>query len=402
MQQVQSLSSLRSIRDRNRRQVLRCIEQSPGISRKEMTTILQLTDAGVSRICREVIDCGIVVEDFQDNSNGRPGRRHVGLRIKASGAYVIAACLTAFDKSIALVDLEGTQIDHISLPESDFSDFDTLVDRIISETRTLIKRHAIPANRILGMAAVTAGSVSHATGTVKRCSLHALASMPLASALQAELGFPVHLETIGNALNVAHFRTQGKFSEKEAALLVHVAFGMGASWIIGGRPFRSEYDERTIGHVPIDSIEQDNSTLLTSASGYAIVSRLKGVRAEDTQENFATIYQPADLTQAVDAAKDGDAEIREIFFNAGVTLGENLFSISATIPPDHITLAGPVSQVAAYQDGARRGIEESFRKSRTPVPTISFSSIDYLRATELFALEDFLFHTPLDPKLLAG
>lgn len=401
MQQVQSSNSLRSIRDRNRRQILRCIEQSPGISRKEMTTRLQLTDAGVSRICREVIDCGIVIEDFQDSSNGRPGRRHVGLRLQPTGAYVLGACLTAFDKSIALVDLAGSQIDHIALPENDFSDFDTLVGRIITDTQSLIKRNGTPAHRILGMAAVTAGSVSHATGTVKRCSLSALSRMPLASALQRALGFPVHLETIGNALNVAHFRTQGKFSEKEATLLVHVAFGMGASWIIGGKPFRSEYDERTIAHMPIDSVKGRDRTLLTATSGYAIVCQLKGVRAEDAQEDFATIFEPSQLMQAVNAAHDGDEDIQAIFYKSGRMLGENLFSASASIPPDHITLAGPVSQVAAYQDGVRLGIEDSFRKSGTPVPKISFSSIDYLRATELFALEEFLFHTPLDPKLLA-
>jgi len=366
-----------------------------------MTTKLRLTDAGISRICREVIDCGFVVEDFKENSNGRPGRRHVGLRIQPTGAYVLGACLTAFDKTVALVDLEGSHIDQISLREKHFTDFDTLVDRIIRDTETLIRRNGMSVRRILGMAAVTAGSVSHETGKVKRCSLNALSGMPLASALQRALGLPVHLETIGNALNVAHFRTQRKFSEKEATLLVHVAFGMGASWIIGGRPFRSEYDERTIAHVPIDTLENKGSSLLTATSGYAIVCQMKGVHAEDKKDKFATVFEPSELMQAVSAAEDGDSEIQAIFYKAGRILGENLFSISASIPPDHITLAGPVPKVMAYQEGVRLGIEESFKKTGTPVPTITFTPTDYLRATELFALEEFLFHSPLNLKLLA-
>src|SRR5690606_38157623 len=64
-------NNVRSVRGINRSEVLRCIEQWPGISRKEITQKIGLTDAAVSRISRELVDYGLVGEEPDPGAEGR-------------------------------------------------------------------------------------------------------------------------------------------------------------------------------------------------------------------------------------------------------------------------------------------------------------------------------------------
>lgn len=404
MQRPTFPNSVRSVRGINRGEVLRCIEQWPGISRKEITQKIGLTDAAVSRISRELVDYGLVGEEPDPSSDGRPGRRHVRLRIHAGGGYVFALCLTVSDKSLTLLNLAGVPVCSSPIADEAVSDFPKLVRTVIRLAEKLRKQCDVPVNRILGMAAVMAGSVNHGTGEVNLCSLDALSGKPLGSTLQEKLGLPVHVETLGNALNLAHMRTQRKANSLQTTLLIHIAMGMGASWIVDGVPHRGEHDERAIARIPLcgkdDAKQGDATSLLSSATGYAILCKMKGKTPAALGDNFATQFEAEELIAAIADANRGDDAMADMFRTAGMTLGSQIFSISASLPPDQITLAGPVPQVIAYQEGVIEAMKASFAERGMTPPRLSVSRIGYLRATELFALEEFLYHSPLDLKLL--
>lgn len=397
-------NNVRSVRGINRSEVLRCIEQWPGISRKEITQKIGLTDAAVSRISRELVDYGLIGEEPDPSTDGKPGRRHVRLRICPGGGYVLALCLTVSGKSLTLLNLAGVPVCCSHIADEAVSDFAKLVRMVTQLVEDLRKQCGVPANRILGMAVVLSGSVNHTTGEVNLCSLGALSGKPLGSTLQEKLGTPVHVETLGNALNMAHMRTQRKVSSRQTTLLIHIAMGMGASWIVDGVPFRGEHDERAIARIPLCGAdggkETNGDSLLSTATGYAILCKLKGMSPAPFGAKFATQFDAEELTAAISEAARGDEEMADLFRRAGMVLGGQIFSISASLLPDQITLAGPVPQVIAYQEGVAEAMKASFSERGIEPPGLSVSRIGYLRATELFALEEFLYHSPLDLKLL--
>ena len=408
MQRLAFPNSVQSVRGINRGEVLRCIEQWPGISRKEITTKIGLTDAAVSRISRELVDYGLIEEEPDPDPVGRPGRRNVKLRIQGNGGYVFALALMVSDKSLTLLDLNGASICSARIPDEAVSDFAKLVRTVVRLAEQFRKEAGISTNRILGMAAVVAGSVNHETGKVNLCSIRALPGKPLGATLQKKLAIPVHVETLGNALNIAHMRPHHDANNQQTTLLIHVAMGMGASWIIDGVAYRGEHDERAIARIPLwetatNRQGDEPDSLLSTATGYAVLCVLKGVKPAPLGANFATQFAAKELATAISKANKGDSTTAKLFAKAGTALGKQVFAISASLPPDEISLAGPVPQVIAYQEGFREAMNDTFGRQGMTPPRLSISPISYLRAAELFALEEFLYHSPLNLKrLLAG
>jgi len=77
-----------------------CLSRRGGLSRSEIAERIGLTEAGISRIVRELI-----VRACCANAN-RSGvasarRRHIALNIVPDAAYVASGCLTVFDHSFA-------------------------------------------------------------------------------------------------------------------------------------------------------------------------------------------------------------------------------------------------------------------------------------------------------------
>jgi predicted NBD/HSP70 family sugar kinase len=177
--------------------------------------------------------------------------------------------------------------------------------------------------------------------------------------------------------------------------------GMGASWIIDGAPYRAEHDERTIAQIPtVDGKSGNTTSLLAQVSGYAILCRLYGVEPDPVGQHFATHFEPEILAQAIKSAQEGDAKVTALFHAAGYKLGHHLFSICAALPPDQITLAGPVPQVGAYEEAVCEGLSAAYARHDLVPPPVAVSSMGFLRATELFALEEFLYGSRLDLKRL--
>ena len=246
-----------------------------------------------------------------------------------------------------------------------------------------------------------AHAANQRTGFINISSLNALSQKPFASVLEKRLKFPVKVETVGNALNIAHKRDAKDFRDGQTTLLVHVAMGMGASWIIDGIPHRAEHDERMIAHVPTtDGRDGKTTSLLAEVSGYAVLCKLHGIQPDPAGHDFATHFEPDVLAQAISAAREGDPKLTSLFQSAGHKLGHHLFSICAALSPDQVTLAGPVPQIPVYGNAVRAGLTESFERLGFTAPCVTVSPMSFLRATELFALEEFLYGSRLDLKRL--
>jgi predicted NBD/HSP70 family sugar kinase len=384
------------LRSNNRTHIVREVARQSGISRSEIAKRINLTEAAVSRISRDLIDQGLIRE-VGEIVVSRPGRRHIGLELNPGGAYVLSACLAISEQTLSLVNLAGEAIRTEPLAEVLNLDGQAAVGFIAAQARKILRSARLPRERVLGMGLVTAGAVDHGRGTVLVSSIRSLTALSVGPALEQALGMPVRLETIGNALSSAeaYQRKDPEVGQPAVEMLIHVALGLGTSVMIDGRPYRSTQDERLLGHTPVPgSIERCGcgavGCLTTLASGHALLRQLSvkhampPAGAEDVSQEMSAIVD------AVRRANDGDPAWASLFHNAGMALGLQLAPASGVLPPQRITLAGPVPQAGAYADGVRDGLGETYSRVNQVPPPVHVSQTGYRRAAEIFALAEFL------------
>ena len=118
------------VRRQNRAVILRQIFQAKSLTRSELGEITDLTASGLSRILRELIDAGLVIEGEPIERKGVVGRRQTMLSIRPEGAYVFGIAVTANRRGVALMDASGQTVDRTDIPDADVTSSETAADRL--------------------------------------------------------------------------------------------------------------------------------------------------------------------------------------------------------------------------------------------------------------------------------
>lgn len=396
-------ASVAALRDHNLGLVLRQILASPGMSRTEIAARIGLTDAAVSRITRELIEAGFVREGEEVPAEpGQRGRRHVRLAPDGRGAFFLAVSLTISDRRVSIVDLTGRRRAEVSLPAQLPREYPVVVESVVGAARHLLGKTRTPRTRVLGLAVATAGAVDQSSGRVAASSLATLEGRDLAADLSRALGLPAVVETIGNTFGLAeaHRAAQdGGSGMSGPSLVIHVAFGIGVSFMLDGQPVRHGGDERTAGHVLVAGgahrcVCGAKGCLMTEAAGYGVLRRLASIPSSAPGQRWEEM-RPDALRDAVARAQAGDAAVVEVMSGAGNLLGTHLLALGSVVAPRRVLLGGPLAAAPAFVAGVRKGMAEAYARIGAPTPVLCVSAIDYLRATELLAIEEFALRRPL-------
>jgi predicted NBD/HSP70 family sugar kinase len=407
MNATHSASRATSVREHNQGLVLGYIMRLSGLSRSEIAERVGLTGAAISRITRELIDSGLVIEGrTQAGTPGQRGRRLVELLPRPRGAFFLAVSLTISDRRVALLDLAGQRLAEASLPVAMPRSYPALLEAIVAAAQGLLAGRNLPRARLLGLAVVTSGAVDSAAGRILDASLDVLRGRGIAEHLGGRLGLPVVVETVGRAVGMAEALLAQRGTAwgvsgtelRGPTLVGHVAFGLGTTLLFNGVPVRSVADERLAGHIPVPGgkgrcVCGATGCLMTVAAGFGILGRL----ADDpTRAATWRDMRARDLARAVAAANTGEAEAVRVFRDAGSVLGRTLFALGAPVRPKLVILAGPVPAARPFAEAALAGLRAGYERAGLVVPPLLISRVDYLHAAELLAIVEFALSRPLD------
>ena len=164
---------------------------------------------------------------------------------------------------------------------------------------------------------------------------------------------------------------------------------MGASLFINNQLVRRGGDEGWIGHLKIQSSKRkpdEKLSLSEVVSGRALIDKLA------KHKNFE-IDQGADFAsnfkRAIDETNSGNKGFSEVFEDAGKTLGENLFVLSASSQPDFLVLAGPAFNATPFEESVCKGFEQASKDANQRWTSIQVSRHSYLDAAESMALRKY-------------
>lgn len=402
-QQAHEGASLDTLRRHNRGLVLRQIFKEGAVSRTRIAEFTGLTNAAISRITRELIDVGLVLEGDSVAPKGKPGRRFVELSLAPEGAYVLGFGAGAFEQWVRLSDACGAVVARTRLELLDIKSPEDTIDRVAAALEDLLQAHGIDRGRVMGIGAAVAGVVDFAAGVVVRSPNLGWRDLPLAAGLGGRLNLPVRVESLQHAFNLTEARLGGTVGLSNV-VLVNAALGVGSSILAEGRLLRGRAAAGQIGHMAVPDADElctcgRRGCLDTVASGHAVLTRL-GLLARRRTAREHDAGDAALLVRAIEWEAAGDAEASQAFKAAGARLGLALTAVRCVADPECIVLAGPLAQVESYVSGVRDALSVGDGPADPIALVVSRQSVD--AAGAWLALDSYVLCDEMDLDALRG
>ena len=207
-----------------------------------------------------------------------------------------------------------------------------------------------------------------------------LEGFPLRDALASCLPVPLALEVDSNAAAMAEW-CFGSGRGSKRFLCITSGTGLGVGMIVNGHPLRFAYGcLGDIGHI----IVQPNGPLCT-CGGHGCAEIMVSAPAV-----AARFREGATLRQVIEAAQAHDAAATRLLKETGEWLGIAIASMATTFFPDHIAIAGGLSEAGdLLMHGVQRAFEAhagDFARSHTTIARAELGA----RATLIGAAWPFL------------
>jgi len=228
----------------------------------------------------------------------------------------------------------------------------------LCELATRVRNAAIERDyRLTGIGVAVAGFLNpQRDRLVYNSNLAWLEGFPLRDGLARTFDLPIQMEVDSNAACMAEYHF-GSGRGSRRFLCLTSGTGLGVGMTIEGVPLRFAYGcLGDIGHIIVDR----NGPLCT-CGGYGCAEIMVSAPAlADRYAKKSSTSGAASLRRVIEAAQAGDPVAISILKEAGEWLGIAIASISNTLFPDHIAIAGGLS---AAGDLILKPAEETFRHS---------------------------------------
>lgn len=379
----------------NRRAVLSEVVLNGPLPRRQIAHNTDLTMAAVSRISRDLIDAGLVLERPDTNDHGAargPGRRLVDLDLDAKAGFVLGIGVNVFSQSVTLADLKNRCLARKELKLGDLSDSEAMIDRIVGEAEAMIADLVPDRRRLLGASVALTGAVDPETGIIRNSPYLRWGEVALGPRLAEALGLALRVESMPVALTLAESRF-GIARGVRNMLTMICSLGAGAGILVDGRVVRGhDFTAGMIGDVPLAGYGGVPLDML--AGGLGVLQGL--FPGQDIPEMPANDLADM-LMSTIDAAAAGDERSAGAVAEAGGVLGRALVPLVSLLRPQVVMLAGPLATSSIYAAACRSGLAEAAPNLDTPILASAMSHAD---AARWGAIGEFLLERDIDLKSL--
>jgi predicted NBD/HSP70 family sugar kinase len=335
-----SPGSLRSLRERNRLQVLEVVRGSGSVSRADIARRTGLARSTVSTLVNELLVAGLLVErGAPDDGSTTQGRPPVLLSFDPGAGAVIGMHFDHPVLRVAVADLGYTILAEATVPVDVDHDAQDSLDAAVALIDEVLVTSGVERERLLGAGAALAGPIDSATGTVGSSAiLPGWVGLSLAQELEARLGLPVHVDNDANVGALAESVLGAGRGVSEMAYIM-LGSGIGAGLIIGGQVYRgSGGTAGEIGHVLVDEHGPlcrcgNRGCLETYAGADALLDLLRRQHGDALT-----------VDGLVQLARDGDAACQRVIADAARFVGVAAATLCNQLNPELIVIGGELAQ----------------------------------------------------------
>ncbi|WP_067582326.1 ROK family transcriptional regulator [Endozoicomonas ascidiicola] len=337
------IANLDFVKERNVSAVYKAIVEHGSISRIQIARQCRLAAGSVTRITRQLMDAGLIVEQEQQTSER--GRRATSLAPAQGQLQILAARAGRTRLHIGLCDISGKLLAKYSEPLHPHSE-NEFTEQLLSALKTFLRKQKKQIRCLAGVGITTPGLVNSATGIVTFMPHLSVHNLPLAEHVSNALGIPCYINNFIASMALAehHF---GVTRNVKNSLLVSVHNGVGAGMILDGKLYEgSTLAVGEIGHIQIEPLGArcycgNFGCLETLVSNSAIEERCHKLLASGVP---STLKARADMTAICKAANKGDKLATDLLKEAAGNLGRAIAMGVNLLRPDKVVLAGEMCQ----------------------------------------------------------
>ena len=348
--------SAADIRRSNLFQVLRRVFAGAPTSRQEIVVATGLSMATVASIAAELLEAGVLLEVAPSTrAKGRPLSRlaldpsygsFVGVDVAETYLHV-----ARYDASLVEIAHERRELDGDLRTPAD-------LERHLDELLAVV---APDRSGVRAVGISVPGLVDDETGVSVFAPSWHWRGVPLRATLARRWALPVHLDNPLKALMVSELWHDPDASEGNWAV-VNLGTGVGAAIAVAGELYRGASNSAgEWGHTTVAVDGRD-----CRCGGTGCVEAYVGapglvefILAVSPGHPWAALGETAAVAALAEGVRERDSVALEVVATAGAYLGAGLANLVNTVNPEHIMLAGWVSDLLgdALLDAARPGVE---------------------------------------------
>jgi predicted NBD/HSP70 family sugar kinase len=346
--------SVRSLRGRSfaetRSGVVDLIRSSGAITRVELSRRAGLTEGTISKIVKDLLADGLVVEAGQAESTG--GKRATFLRLGDSGRSAVGVILDRERIVVMLCALDGSRVGSLEVSGMEDGDADVVLERVAAAVRSLTTEHGVPLQSVIGLGVALSGRRRDQVGRAVGSQQGWWEWLPVDTMLAELTGLPVLLGNDADCAALGAFWA-GRVPAGEDFALVYMADGVGAGLMIGGDVYRgSKGHAGELGHVFVDPAQApcwcgSRGCLENVGTPAAVALRALaagehahelGIRADDP---LRVVYGKVGAAYAT-----GNDFARRLLTDAAGYVATAVAGLANTLDLGRVVLAGPGFAVA--------------------------------------------------------
>lgn len=322
----------RLMANHHRALVLRLLRQKGPMSRADIAKNLGLASSVVTRLVRELLNEGCVMETEQVETP--IGRRPTLISFNPDFATAIGAHIQRDKLECALINIEGRILGRWEMPLSPPSD----PDQVISSLCKAIV--ALQRNNTIGVGIAVSGLVDVRTGHEVFSPVLGWENIGIRKIVEENCHLPVRVENDANILAVAEL-LYGVGKSYSSFVCLMVGEGLGSGIIIEGRIYRGAFGGAgEIGHTTV-SFEEDAPVCRCGERG--CLEEFCSNRALDREAQ--SLGYP-DWKAMATAARSGDTQAKQIFQRFGYLLGLGIKNVVNVVNPEAVIIGGELMEAS--------------------------------------------------------
>lgn len=346
--------------------VLDLIRSSATISRVELSQRSSLTEVTISKIVKELLLEGIVIEAGQGQSTG--GKRPRLLKLNTGVLYAVGVSLGVARIVVVLCGLNGKPIEQVDIGGLGEDPAPVVLARVAGVIQQLIDSRGIWRESIVGIGVAASGRRRGPLGWgADPEAAQTWEHFDTAAELKALCGIPVLIENDANSVALGTFWSGGAEATRNF-MTVYMDQGIGAGIVLDGTIYRGASDNvGEIGHI---AIEPEGIECWCGSRGcLETVGTPRGiVRQVLADPSLAALFdyrgsgdEAGIYDSVVNGLREGVPQAEDLISRSVRRVATVLLGLANTLDLDRIQLTGPGFAAAGkrYVDELRTLVEHA-------------------------------------------
>ncbi len=348
--------NLEGVKLKNRKAILKLLNDNGAMSRKDIATAVNLTSASVTQLCTEMIEENIIIEQGEAIEESRVGRKKILIDINYDSKMICSVSIERYVTYIAVTNLKGCLVAQEKIDTNNEIEPQAFIHLIVDVCKKLIKDNSIAYDNLLGLGVSVRGIVDREQGE----SIQAYGIwdelVEIKRMIQQEM--PVHVIVENNMKAFAQAEIIYGLGRKYQELLFLKWYpGVGSAIVINGEVYDGRHSRvAEIGHFILDPDGDrckcgKKGCLEVSASFSSMVNSIRRIYSEDATpilfEKTKGDLKQIDkyLLEYIKAQhSDMDDYVEEVLLKAIDKIALTAVNAFTMLSPDKIVILGTMFQ----------------------------------------------------------